>query len=151
MELWIKNIGATDDPLEIRWFEQLDPEFRRHVRFPEIRRPHRMRLGDLMLFHAYVKGQKVGRLCAIVRVSSDEPLRDPREPGDRWPWRLDITPLLVLPLAGRGPTLTDLGLPSGLMARQSHVAIAEDRFLAAVRAIARAALPDDLADRLQLP
>src|SRR4051794_15159748 len=103
MELWLKNIGASDDRLEKRWFEQLDDdEFRTHVRFSDTYKPTGIHRGDLLLFHAFVKDQPHGRLVAVVRVSDDTPATKPRHPGDQWPWRLAITPLLVVPLAGLG-------------------------------------------------
>jgi hypothetical protein len=142
MELWIKNIGATADRLRVRWFEQFgDDEFRRHVRFSDARRPSGIARRDLLLHHAYVEGQEHGRLCGVVRASADAPIHDPRGPNDQWPWRLDVAPLLRLPVAGLGPTLTDVGLPADFMNQNSHVTVDPAPFRAAVRLMADVAMP----------
>lgn len=150
MELWLKNIGASGDRLKKRWFEQLDDdEFRTHVRFSDAYKPSGIHRGDLLLFHAFVKDQLHGRLVGVVRVSGDAATYGPRHKGDQWPWCLTITPMLVVPLAGLGPTLEQIGIPSPPMG--SHKRIEPTQFAMAVRLMARVALPDAVGQILPNP
>lgn len=140
MNLWIKNIGASDDPLPPRWFEvRPDEEFRTHVRFGMASKPTGISKDDLLLFSAAITGQAVRRLVAVARVSGDEAILEPREPGDQWPWRLPISPKLVVPLGGLGPSLADIGITKTIQG--SHAEIQPDQFGRAVRLMARTALP----------
>jgi hypothetical protein len=139
VEYWLKNIGASDDRLEPRWFEQFgDDEFRTHVRFSDAAKPTGVAKGDRLLFSAAVRNQDERRLVAAVRVSSDAPEYAPRTPSDGWPWKLAITPLVVVPLAGLAPTPAAIGITSALQG--SHKRIEPSQFETAIRLMGEAAL-----------
>jgi hypothetical protein len=111
--IWLKNIGASDERLPAKWYDEgsSEGEFRWFVRLSEaFSGADRISQGDLLLYHAFVDGQPTGRVVGVARVSSDQPDYDPRSGGDQWPWLRRVTPLLIVPLAGHGPTLADIGV-----------------------------------------
>ncbi len=95
--------------------------------------------GDLLLYHAFVEGFEEGRLVGVARVSSNEPIMKPRGTGDHWPWWRSVTPLLIVPLAGHGPTLKDIGIDTPPMGGYKELQPAA--FETAVRLLAANALP----------
>jgi hypothetical protein len=150
MNYWIKNIGASNDPLPPRWFEvRPDEEFRTHVRFGENSKPTGIDKNDYLLFSAAIADQTGRRLVAVARVNDTEALWDPREPKDPWPWRLAISPRSVIPLGGLGPTLADIGMTT--IVQGSHQEIAPPQFAQAVRLMARTAIPPNLHDLVPDP
>jgi hypothetical protein len=150
MNYWIKNIGSHDDPLPPRWFEvRPEEEFRTHVRFGENSKPTGIAKNDLLLFSAAIANQAVRRLVAVVRVTDDQAVWQPRTASDKWPWGLAISPRLVVPLGGLGPTLADIGITSVIQG--SHAEMAGGQFALAVRLMVRSALPDALKSQVPEP
>ena len=142
MQLWLKNIGASADRIASKkWYDRGsdEGEFRWHVRFSEAFPGKTMSAGDLLLYHAFVDGLPEGRLVGVARVSSDEPIWKPRGNGDQWPWWRGVTPLLIVPLAGHGPTLKEIGIDTPPMG--GYKEIQPRPFNEAVRLLAANALP----------
>jgi hypothetical protein len=141
MQLWIKNIGASDDRISKRWYDEGsdDGEFRWHVRFSEQFAGKNIAARDLLLYHAFVDGLPEGRVVGIARVSSDAPIWKPRSTNDQWPWWRGVTPLLIVPLAGHGPKLKEIGIDTPPMGGYKEIQPAA--FREAVRRLAENALP----------
>lgn len=142
MQLWLKNIGASADRIKSkRWYDEgsAEGEFRWHVRFSEQYAGKSIAAGDMLLYHAFVEGLAEGRLVGVARVSSDAPVLKPRRNGDQWPWWRSVTPLLIVPLAGHGPTLNEIGIDTPPMG--GYKEIQPSAFNEAVRLLSANALP----------
>jgi hypothetical protein len=144
MTLWIKNIGASKDGLKNKWYDEgsREGEFRWFVRFSTQFPGQNIEKGAFLLYHAFIEKRPAGHLCGVARVSSDKPEWAPRTEDDQWPWKRTTTPLLVLPLAVQGPTLAEIGIDHPPMGGYKDIQPAP--FAAAIRLMARNALPSDL-------
>lgn len=151
MTLWIKNIGASGQGLNNKWYDEGsdEGEFRWFVRFSEKFNGKGIEKGAFLLYHAFTVNQAKGHVCGVARVSSDQPEWAPRDKGDQWPWKRATTPLLVVPLAAQGPTLDDIGIDHPPMGGYKDVQ--PGPFATAVRLLARNALPADLVHLLPDP
>jgi hypothetical protein len=60
-----------------------------------------------------------------------------------WPWRIDVTILLAVWHAHRGPTLDEIDLPGTKIRRRSHIRLpdGETQYLAGIEALAAVARP----------
>jgi hypothetical protein len=141
MQLWLKNIGASDDRISKRWYDKGsdEGEFRWHVRFSARFAGKNIVARDLLLYHAFIEELEDGRVVGVARVSSDAPIWKPRSQGDQWPWWRGVTPLLIVPLGGHGATLKEIGIESPPMGGYKEIQPAA--FHAAVRRLAENALP----------
>lgn len=141
MQLWLKNIGASDDRLSKRWYDDgsNEGEFRWHVRFSEQFAGKSIAARDLLLYHAFIEGLPEGRVVGVARVGGDAPTWRPRHADDQWPWWRDVTPLLVVPLAGHAPTLKEIGIDTPPMGGYKEIQPAP--FREAVRRLSENALP----------
>jgi len=143
-KIWLKNIGASNDRLAAKWYDEgsADGEFKWFVRFSDaFPGTGSIASGDLLLYHAFVQGQEAGRLVGVARVGSDQPLSQPRGSGDQWPWVRHVTPLLIVPLAGHGPTLAELGIETPPMGGYKEIGL--PLLKAAVERLAANSLPPD--------
>ena len=87
------------------------------VWFPK--HPRSIRAGDLLTYYAAGRGV----LPAVVEVVNDEVYesRDHPRYSERWPWRMDVTPLLVIPRLDAAPPLSALNVDPLRVRRQSHI------------------------------
>jgi hypothetical protein len=152
MEYWIKSIGASRSPLEDEWLRPQEnqqgqltaPRLAERVHFPKNARPRGIAVGDAFLLYGVT--DIGGRLIAAGRF--DSPFYEDdgsKEPGERspedlaaWPWRIEVTILLSLWHAHRGPTLDTIDLPGTKIRRRSHIRLpgGRDQYLAGIDALA---------------
>lgn len=124
---WLKSVGSAEDRLDEGWQEE-----RRYllesVWFPK--HPRSIRSGDLLVYYAAGRG----RLPAVVEVAADEvqESRDHPRYSKRWPWKMEVRPLLVVPRLADAPSLTAVGIDPLRVRRQSHILLDADE-LQAVR------------------
>jgi hypothetical protein len=126
---WLKAIGHARGPLADAWVEERAGSLTR-TGFP--RRP-RMEPGDRLVYYA-----SVWRVVFAVVEVTDEPALT--RPGTRWPWTVDVEPLLAIPRLDRAPPVEAIGVPARSMSQQSHIRLSPEHFTRAVEAIASIAL-----------
>ena len=90
----------------------------RRTGFP--RRP-RMVPGDRLIYYA-----SVWRVVFAAVEVVTEP--EQTKPGTRWPWTVDVEPLLVIPLLDRAPPVEAIGLPARSMSQQSHIRLSDEHY-----------------------
>jgi hypothetical protein len=122
---WLKPIGHARGRLAPDWFETR-PGVLRRTGFP--RRP-RVQEGDRFVYYASVWK----RIFAIVEVIS-EPAET--NPGTRWPWTVDVEPLLVIPVLEHAPPVEAMGVPARSTSQQSHIRLSPEHYARAVDVIA---------------
>jgi hypothetical protein len=122
---WLKAIGHAKGPLPGAWLEAGRLDSLRRTGFP--RRP-RMEEGDRLVYYASVWR----RVFAIVEVvAAPEQTR----PGTRWPWTVEVEPLLVIPVLEHAPPIEAIGVPARSMSQQSHIRLSPEHYLRAVDVI----------------
>jgi hypothetical protein len=84
-----------------------------------------MEPGDRLIYYA-----SVWRVvfAAVEVVGEPEQTR----PGTRWPWTVDVEPLIVIPVLDRAPPVEAIGVPARSMSQQSHIRISEEIYARAV-------------------
>jgi hypothetical protein len=88
-----------------------------------------MEPGDRLIYYA-----SVWRVVfAAVEVITEPELT---RPGTRWPWTVDVEPLLAIPLLDRAPPVEAIGVPARSMSQQSHIRLSEEHFWRAIDVIA---------------
>ena len=127
---WLKALGHARGPLPEAWLEDGRLTALRRTGFP--RRP-RMEPGDRLVY--YAAGWK--RTIAIVEVTAPPSDEDPLWP--RWPWSVEVEPLLAVPLVSNAPPVEALGIPPRSMSQQSHIRLSEQQYARAVEALASVA------------
>jgi hypothetical protein len=128
---WLKAIGHARGPLTDDWLTERPASLRR-TGFP--RRP-RMEPGDRCVYYA-----SVWRVVfAVVEVTA-EPEQTGRVGTDRWPWTVEVEPLLVIPRLDRAPPVEAIGVPARSMSQQSHIRLSPEHFRRAVDVLASVAL-----------
>jgi hypothetical protein len=126
---WLKAIGHARGPLTDDWLAERPASLRR-TGFP--RRP-RMEPGDRLVYYA-----SVWRVVfAVVEVNEEPALT---RPGTRWPWTVDVEPLLLVPRLDGAPPVEAIGVPARSMSQQSHIRLSPEHFTRAVEALASVAL-----------
>jgi hypothetical protein len=126
---WLKAIGHAKGPLPGAWLEEGRLDSLRRTGFP--RRP-RMEEGDRLVYYASVWR----RVFAIVEVvAAPEQTR----PGTRWPWTVEVEPLLVIPVLEHAPPVEAIGVPARSMSQQSHIRLSAEHYARAVDVIASVA------------
>jgi hypothetical protein len=124
---WLKALGHARGPLPDAWLEDGGAERRlRRTGFP--RRP-RMEPGDRLVYYASVWR----RVFALVEVVG-EPQRTGASP--RWPWTVDVEPLLLVPVISNAPPLEAIGVRARSMSQQSHIRLRPEQYELAVEALA---------------
>jgi hypothetical protein len=108
------------------WLEDGRAGSLRRTGFP--RRP-RIAAGDRLVYYAAVWR----RVYAVVEVVSDP---EQTRPGTRWPWTVEVEPLLVIPVLDRAPPIEAIGVPARSMSQQSHIRLSPEHYARAVEAIA---------------
>jgi hypothetical protein len=122
---WLKALGHARGPLPARWIEDGGVERLTRTGFP--RRP-RMAPGDRLVYYASVWR----RVFAVVEVV-EEPAR--RGTSERWPWTVDVEPLLLIPRLDDAPPVEAIGVPARSMSQQSHIRLTPEHYRRAVEAI----------------
>ncbi len=128
MECWLKAIGHARGPLEADWMAG-SPSLLR-TGFP--RRP-RIVPGDRLVYYASVWR----RIFAVVEVTGDPVVRE--DAPARWPWSVQVAPLLLIPSLDDAPPVEACGVMARSMSQQSHISITRETFERAVDAIASVA------------
>ena len=127
---FLKALGHARWSLPDAWLEDGGTARLRRTAFP--RRP-RMGPGDRLVY--YASGWK--RVCALVEVISEPTDADPL--SERWPWSVEVEPLVVVALLENAPPVEALGIPPRSMSQQSHIRISPEQYARAVEAIASVA------------
>lgn len=135
MTPWLKAVGHARGPLPERWVEDGRLDLLSRTGFP--RRP-RVVPGDRLVYYASVWR----RVCAIVEVVGEptEAVAHPTDPR-RWPWSVEIAPLLVVPRLEDAPPVEAIGVAPRSMGRQSHIRLREEHYALAAEALAGVAAP----------
>jgi hypothetical protein len=128
VRFWLKAIGHARGPLAADWM----PGSRSLVRTGFPRRP-RIESGDRLVYYASVWK----RIFAVVEVASEPELRDDAPP--RWPWSVEVEPLLLIPRLDDAPPVEACGVMARSMSQQSHISITPEQFERAVDALASVA------------
>jgi hypothetical protein len=128
---WLKAIGHAKGPLTDAWLEERPASLHR-TGFP--RRP-RMEPGDRLVYYA-----SVWRVVFAVVEVTGEPALTGRVGTDRWPWTVDVEPLLLVPRLDAAPPVEAIGVPARSMSQQSHIRLDPEHFRRAVEALASVAL-----------
>jgi hypothetical protein len=125
VDYWLKAIGHAKGPLPVDWLATSRGLER--TGFP--RRP-RIEPGDRLVYYASVWK----RIFAVVEVTSEPEIRD--DAPARWPWSVEVTPLLVIPRLDDAPPVEACGVAARSMSQQSHISITRDHFDRAIDALA---------------
>lgn len=99
------------------------------------RRP-RMVAGDRLVYYASV-WQKIFAVVEVVGEPTDE--HPSRSDPKRWPWTVEVAPLLVIPRLDDAPPVQACGVMARSMSQQSHIRISTEHYRRAVEAIASVA------------
>jgi hypothetical protein len=54
------------------------------------------------------------------------------KPGTRWPWSVEVEPLIAIPLLDRAPPVEAIGVPARSMSQQSHIRLSHENYARAV-------------------
>jgi hypothetical protein len=84
--------------------------------------------GDRLVYYASVWRVVFG----VVEVVSEP---EQTRPGTRWPWTVDVEPLLVIPVLDRAPPVEAIGVPARSMSQQSHIRLSPENFTRAIEVI----------------
>jgi hypothetical protein len=122
---WLKALGHARGPLPEAWLEDGRATSLRRTGFP--RRP-RMEPGDRLVYYASV-WRRVFALVEVVEAPAET------RPGTRWPWTVEVEPLVVIPRLDVAPPVEALGIPARSMSQQSHIRITPEQYARAVDVI----------------
>ncbi|MDX6698293.1 MAG: hypothetical protein QOE65_1690 [Solirubrobacteraceae bacterium] len=92
-----------------------------------------MEPGDRLVYYASVWR----RICAVVEVIGDP--TDEHPVSARWPWTVDVEPLLVIPRLENAPPVEAIGVAARSMSQQSHIRLSAEHYDRAVEVIASVA------------
>jgi len=122
---WLKALGHARGPLPEAWLEDGRLASLRRTGFP--RRP-RIQAGDRLVYYASV-WRRVFALVEVVEAPAET------RPGTRWPWTVEVEPLVVIPRLDVAPPVEALGIPARSMSQQSHIRITPEQYARAVDVI----------------
>jgi hypothetical protein len=126
---WLKAVGHARGPLPARWIEAGRTSVLREAGSP--RRP-RISEGDRLVLYASVWRRVFGVVAAV-----GEPYRVEHP---RWPWRIAVEPLLVVPDLDLAPPIEAIGVAARSMSQQSHIRLEPVHYTRAVEALSSIAL-----------
>jgi hypothetical protein len=126
---WLKAVGHARGPLPARWIEEGRTSVLREGGFP--RRP-RVREDDLLVLYASVWRRIFG---VVVAVGDAYRVEHPR-----WPWRIAVEPLLVVPDLDLAPPVEAIGVAARSMSQQSHIRLEPVHYARAVEVLSSIAL-----------
>ena len=127
---WLKGVGHARWSLPDRWLEaDGGPERLRRTGFP--RRP-RIVPGDRLVLYA-AGWRAIFAVVEAVAEPTDEHgvASDPR----RWPWTVEIEPLLAVPRLDAAPPVEAAGVLPRSMSQQSHIRLTPEQYERAVEAL----------------
>jgi hypothetical protein len=134
MEAFIKTIGHAGMSVPPDWMREADWSARlQHVLFPK--NPRSLKRGTRIVY--YAAGTR--RFCAVLVVIDDEARANTEATADRWPFKLNVRPLVAIPADEHAPSLEDVGINPLSIRRQSHIRITERQYDAIVAGILAAA------------
>ena len=81
--------------------------------------------GDRLIYYASVWRA----VFAAVEVITEP---EQTKPGTRWPWTVEVEPLIAIPLLDHAPPVEAIGVPARSMSQQSHIRLAEENYARAV-------------------
>jgi len=120
---WLKSVGSQATPLRRDW-RSTDAHLLVHCWFSK--HPRSLRAGDVLVYYA----ARWGVFPALMELVSDDVNDDagghPVD-GQRWRWRMDVRPLVTLPLDD-SPTLAEAGIDAVRVRRQSHILLTGEEF-----------------------
>jgi len=122
---WLKALGHARGPLPEAWLEDGRVSSLRRTGFP--RRP-RIQAADRLVYYASV-WRRVFALVEVVEAPAET------RPGTRWPWTVEVEPLVVIPRLDVAPPVEALGIPARSMSQQSHIRITPEQYARAVDVI----------------
>jgi hypothetical protein len=126
---WLKAVGHARGPLAARWIEEGSTGVLREGGFP--RRP-RVTEDDRLVLYASVWRRIFGLMVAVGEpYLVDHP---------RWPWRIELEPLLVVPDLDLAPPVESIGVAARSMSQQSHIRLEPVHYTRAVEALSSIAL-----------
>ena len=128
---WLKALGHARGRQRAAWIEDGGVARLTRTGFP--RRP-RMEPGDRLVYYASVWR----RVFAVVEVV-EAPVQG-RAVSPRWPWTVEVEPLLLIPRLDDAPPVEAIGVPARSMSQHSHIRLSPDAYRRAVEAIASVAL-----------
>jgi hypothetical protein len=126
---WLKAVGHARGPLPARWIEEGRTSVLREAGFP--RRP-RVIEDDGLVLYASVWRRVFGVVVAIGETYRVE--------HPRWPWRIALEPLLVVPDLDLAPPVEAIGVAARSMSQQSHIRLEPGHYTRAVEALSSIAL-----------
>jgi hypothetical protein len=126
---WLKAVGHARGPLPARWLEHGRMGVLREGGFP--RRP-RVSEDDRLVLYASVWRRVFG-----VVVATGEAYRVDHP---RWPWRIPLEPLLVVPDLDLAPPVEAIGVAARSMSQQSHIRLEPRLYARALDALGSIAL-----------
>jgi hypothetical protein len=135
MTIWLKSLGHSGNPLPATWAQDgAEPDRLRRAYFPQ--RP-RIDRGDRLVY--YAAGWR--RCFGVVEVISDGPSEDHPHPTEpvRWPWSVEVQPLLLVPDLRVAPPLEAIGVGPLSVRRKSHIRLSSEHYERAVDALASVA------------
>jgi hypothetical protein len=128
MASWLKLVGTIDWPVREHWVMERS-DLLEKIRFGDAHPPIPIRRGDQLVYHAVLHR----RLIGIVEVRSDEPRYEPEPDWERrWPWVLDVVPILKVGRVSQGPSTSLLDLTDDF-AHQSFLPLTTNQYDRAVR------------------
>jgi hypothetical protein len=126
---WLKAVGHARGPLPARWIEEGRTSVLREGGFP--RRP-RVSEDDRLVLYASVWRRVFGVVAAVGEVY--------RVDHPRWPWRIAVEPLLVVPDLDLAPPIEAIGVAARSMSQQSHIRLEPHHYTRAVEVLSSIAL-----------
>lgn len=126
---WLKAVGHARGPLPARWIEEGRTSVLREGGFP--RRP-RVAEDDRLVLYASVWRRVFG---VVVAIGEPYMVEHPR-----WPWRIAVEPLLVVPDLDLAPRVEAIGVAARSMSQQSHIRLEAAHYERAVAALSSVAL-----------
>ena len=126
---WLKAVGHAGGPLPARWIEEGRTSVLREGGFP--RRP-RVEADDRLVLYASVWRRVFGVVVAVGHVYRVE--------HPRWPWRIAVEPVLVVPDLDLAPPVEAIGVAARSMSQHSHIRLDPRHYSRAVEALSSIAL-----------
>jgi hypothetical protein len=130
----LKSVGAQGHLITPNALDE--PRLWHEIGFPRRGRP-KVGPGDRLVLY----GTAYKRAFAVVEVTTDPFLSD-EVAEQRWPWRVRVRPLLIVPEVRNGARLEDGGVRSASMKQRSHLVLTDeqyDGFVTGLTRLARAA------------
>lgn len=129
MAIWLKLVGAVDDPMPDPWLTKRS-DLRNEVGF---NKRATVDIGEELILYAIPQGKIIG----IAKVNSH-----PVWSGNhaRWPWRSKVSLRLAIADYNRAPELSDMQEPGGRdlsrsVQRQSHIELRWGEYVRACDAL----------------